>query len=148
MSARAKRRTEDLSLLADTRELSKARAALRVFMEPLALDDLDKDSLLLAFDEAVTNAITYGPNVNGLRPCGPLVKGEKPVVRIRLSSGERDIEISVTDQGPGCDGDFSEDCDPLTTSGRGILLMNRLVDEVLFERSADCGTTVKLVKRF
>jgi serine/threonine-protein kinase RsbW len=94
----------------------------------------------IAVHEAVTNAIVHG---NG--------RDESRRVRVQVAVSPAGLEVLVQDQGRGFDpGDVP---DPLASEnlckscGRGILFMRSLMDEVRFQRAADRGTQVILLKR-
>ena len=79
----------------------------------------------VALSEALTNAITYGN-------CGDLAKH----VLVRVQFGRTAIEMEVEDEGAGFDPDSIPDPtqpDRLhNPDGRGIFMIQRLVDEVRF----------------
>ena len=91
-------------------------------------------NLLIALTEAVNNAIVHG---NGGDP-------EKNVY-VQYSSGDKSIDFTVTDEGPGFDFDNLPDpTDPKNIekpNGRGVFLMRNLADEVNFHEE---GRTVEL----
>jgi serine/threonine-protein kinase RsbW len=101
------------------------------------------DSILdvqIAVREAATNAIIHG---NG--------RDVRKRVRVKLVVNTAGLEICVQDQGRGFDP--SAVPDPLAadnlrrSSGRGILFMRSLMDEVSIVRAAEGGTQVRMVKR-
>ena len=103
----------------------------------------DMDSIQdvqIAVREAVTNAIIHG---NG--------RDVRKRVRVNLVANTAGLEICVQDQGRGFDP--SEVPDPLApdnlckSSGRGILFMRSLMDEVSIVRDAEGGTQVRMAKR-
>lgn len=97
------------------------------------------EELAIALTEAVNNAIYHG---NGGAP-------EKPV-QIRFEREGEALRIRVLDQGEGFD--LEAVPDPLAEenllkpSGRGLLVMRAMVDEVRHHFS-DAGTEVVLLKR-
>jgi serine/threonine-protein kinase RsbW len=104
---------------------------------------LDADStqdVQIAVREAVTNAIVHG---NG--------RDESRRVRLQVAASPAGLEVRVQDQGRGFDP--REVPDPLApenlckSSGRGILFMRSLMDEVHFQRAAGGGTQIILLKR-
>jgi serine/threonine-protein kinase RsbW len=103
----------------------------------------DMDSIQdvqIAACEAAINAIIHG---NG--------RDVWKQVRVKLAVNTMGLEICVQDQGRGFDP--SEVPDPLASdnlcksSGRGILFMRSLMDEVSIVRDAEGGTQVRMVKR-
>lgn len=91
----------------------------------------------IALSEALSNAIVYG---NGGDP-------DKHVM-VRVQFGKTTIEMEVTDDGPGFDPDLLPDpTHPEQLSnpdGRGIFLIQRLVDEVRFN---DKGNAICMILR-
>lgn len=87
-------------------------------------------NLRVALSEALANAILYG---NGADP-------DKQVM-VRVQFGRTAIEMEVEDEGPGFDPDAVPDPtapERLTHSdGRGIFLIQRLVDEVRFNQKGN-----------
>lgn len=101
--------------------------------------DDDLDDLVLALNEAATNAVLHGSS------------GDHAVeVAVRVSGGW--AVMTVVDRGTaqrpsrGWYDDGSES-ESTPVSGRGLWLMQRLVDEVRFERIHPHGTRVTLRRR-
>ena len=96
--------------------------------------------MVTAVREAVTNAVIHG---NKERP------GTN--VDVRFDLGSDSIRITVTDQGEGFDPESLPD--PVSkehlmdSSGRGIFLMNQLMDEVSYAFPRDGGTTISMMRR-
>lgn len=118
--------------------------AAELIVEGLAREggfgDEQIDSLIMAVRETVANAVTHG---NGY-------SGDKRVhFAVRLDSNG--LEIKVRDEGDGFDpGGVPDPTDPanlLKASGRGLLLMRALVDEVTVKRAKPKGMEVVLIKR-
>jgi serine/threonine-protein kinase RsbW len=107
----------------------------------------DDDSLHwvnVAVRESVINAIKHG-NCNDIH---------KRVHVEFTSVDDRDgITVIICVRDEGCGFDPGELADPLApenllkTSGRGIFLMRSLMDEMTFQRSAQGGMEVRMVKR-
>lgn len=97
----------------------------------------DLDDLLIALNEAATNAMLYG-------------SGDGHPVEVRVHVRGSWAEVSVLDHGPprGAGADYDDVTDPLAVhyGGRGLWLMGRLVDEVRLER-VDLGTRITLRRR-
>ena len=107
------------------------------------LSGLEEDegvNLALAVREAVINAIQHG---NGSEPDRP--------VRIELIVTPEGLRATIRDEGEGFDPSLVADptagANLLATSGRGLLLIRAFVDEVQFNRPAEGGTEIVLVKR-
>jgi anti-sigma regulatory factor (Ser/Thr protein kinase) len=100
--------------------------------------DDDLDDLILALNEAATNAVLHGSGA-----------GHPVEIVVRLSGGW--AEMIVLDRGPvqrpprGWYEDSEEEQAPV--SGRGLWLMGSLVDEVRLERIHPEGTRVTLRRR-
>ena len=116
--------------LADLRR--SVRAGLRG-----TVPERDLEEILIALNEAATNAVLYGSG------------GGHPVeVTVRVQ-GEW-AELSVLDRGPAPgtadDPGPTTDTEAARLGGRGLWLMGRLVDEVRLER-VEHGTRVTLRRR-
>jgi serine/threonine-protein kinase RsbW len=102
--------------------------------EELKLSEEVYGNLMLATLEAVNNAIVHGNKLQ-----------ENLEVEIQLDKGEKEISLTVTDQGPGFD--YKNIPDPTApeniekVSGRGVFLMEKLSDKIEFFRN---GAMVKL----
>ena len=94
----------------------------------------------LAVREAVANAIKHGNRLDASKP-----------VDVTVELGEDEVEIRVRDRGEGFDPDAVKD--PLApenkfrADGRGILYMNRSMDEVRYSFHPEGGTVVTLRRR-
>jgi anti-sigma regulatory factor (Ser/Thr protein kinase) len=90
------------------------------------------DDVVLALNEAATNAILYGSG------------GGQPV-QVVVHATDDVIEASVLDHGPPLPArpPTDADTDALAVRGRGLWLLGRLVDEVRLERVRR-GTRVAL----
>jgi serine/threonine-protein kinase RsbW len=93
----------------------------------------------MAVREAVANAVKHGNKLDAAKP-----------VEITLNSLTQGLEIIIRDFGSGFA--VEEVPDPrnpenlLKASGRGILFMHNFVDTVEWERHAEGGTIVKMIK--
>jgi anti-sigma regulatory factor (Ser/Thr protein kinase) len=120
----------ELSVPASPSCLAGLRQAVRVCLRGAA-DDV-ADDVVLALNEAATNAVLYGSG------------GGQPIqVVVHVNDGW--VEVSVLDHGPeppaGLPG--APDAGELGARGRGLWLLRRLVDEVRLER-VQLGTRVTL----
>ena len=99
----------------------------------------DIDHLGMAVRESMVNAITHGNGYN---------KEKSVYFTVRSEGGT--LEISIQDEGEGFDPNAVPDPTApenlLKTSGRGLLLMNALVDEFHVGPAKPRGTRVTLVK--
>lgn len=110
-------------------------------LEKIKALPFDKEAVFnikLSLEEALVNAIKHG---NKLNP--------KLSVKVDIKSDAKGLTISVKDGGRGFD--FNAIPDPtveknmLKTSGRGVYLIKKLMDEVAF---FDSGSGIKMVKFF
>lgn len=115
-----------------------ARAVDRILelAAPARLSDDERDNLAVAVAEALSNAAVHG---HRLRP-------EAHVrVAVAVTPGEC-AAVEVADSGPGFDaGSVSDPTGPealLSTRGRGVFLMRRLVDVLEYNAA---GNKVRLV---
>jgi anti-sigma regulatory factor (Ser/Thr protein kinase) len=119
----------ELGLLAEPSQLAIARRRVAETSREFRLDDARTSDLVLAVNEAVTNAIRHGrPDRIGR-------------IRIKALATPERLTFAVSDYGT-----FVEprgELDPLSAGGRGFHLMSQLVDEVTVHRHTN-GTTVML----
>ena len=115
---------------------ARMRRALRAYLSEQALDATVVYDVVLAADEAFINAV------------GHAEAADDPIrVTARVSESEASVEIR--DGGGGFayrKADPSSAPDVLRTNGRGVFLMERLMDEVSV-RSGRSGTVVRMVRR-
>ena len=101
-------------------------------------DVATQGDILIAVNEVVKNAILHGNKCDASKMVG-----------ITCSYSALEFRIQISDAGIGFDPQTVPDpLDPenlLKESGRGILILRTLMDEVAFHSSED-GTTVTLVK--
>jgi anti-sigma regulatory factor (Ser/Thr protein kinase) len=102
--------------------------------------DEDLDDLVLALNEAATNAVLHGSG-----------RGHAVEVMVRVSGGW--AEMTVLDRGRiqrpsrAWDEEDRSEADGTQATGRGLWLMGRLVDEVRLERIHPHGTRITLRRR-
>lgn len=105
----------------------------------LRLDESALFDIRLCFEEALINAIKYGN------------RGDKKLsVDVDVIKKKDSIEIVVRDQGKGfdyenCDDPTRED-NVLKPRGRGIFIIQKLMDEVRFENNGSCIRMMKKIK--
>jgi serine/threonine-protein kinase RsbW len=120
----------ELSIPASPSRLAELRRAARAYLR--GVSEEVADDVVLALSEAATNAVLYGSS------------GDQPI-QVCVHVNDDWVEASVLDHGPeppaGLPADT--DTDELRTSGRGLWLLRRLVDEVRLER-IKLGTRVTL----
>jgi serine/threonine-protein kinase RsbW len=122
----------DLSLPPSPVYLARLRQAARVHLR--GVTSQAADDVVLALNEAATNAILYGSG------------GGQPV-QVVVQVNQDAIEASVLDRGPEQPAQPTDaDADALAVRGRGLWMLGRLVDEVRLERVRQ-GTRVTLRRR-
>ena len=108
---------------------------------------LDEESLHwvgVALRESVINAIKHG-NCSDLR--------KRVHVEFTVLQGDSVPGLAIRVRDEGCGFDPSTLADPLApenllkSNGRGILLMRSFMDEMTFQRAAEGGMEVRMVKR-
>ena len=97
--------------------IPEARQQFNAWLTPLPLGEEDRYDFLVAFGEAIINAVTHG------------WKGGCPV-RVHCWSDPGGAHVSVVDQGPGFDPGAVPEPEPLAERGRGVWLMRRLASAV------------------
>jgi len=120
----------ELSVPPSPVHLAGLRRAARACLGGVASEAAD--DVVLALNEAATNAILYGSS------------GGQPV-QVVVHVNDDVIEASVLDHGPDLPTQppSEADTDALAVRGRGLWLLRRLVDEVRLER-VQLGTRVTL----
>jgi anti-sigma regulatory factor (Ser/Thr protein kinase) len=117
----------------DIADLAAARHELEFYLRGHSLPaDLTYD-LLTCVQEASKNALRFAAT-----PCG---------VRVSVAVGSSEILVTVRDHGSGLDLERLTGLppDPLSESGRGLFLLQTLMDQVEF--CVEEGTEVRLRKR-
>ncbi len=121
----------DLSLMNGVLEYLHERVSKLGLIKP------ERSNLFIALDEAFVNAVKHG-NKND----------PKKLLRITAELSPKEACFTVEDEGEGFDiGDIPDPCDPANlfrTSGRGVLLIYNIMDEVEYNAQ---GNRVKMVKR-
>ena len=121
-------------------DLSLMNGVLQYLLERvqrLGLIKPDRSNLFIALDEAFVNAVKHG-NKNDPRK----------LVKITAELSPKEACFTVEDEGDGFNiKDIPDPCDPANlfkTSGRGVLLIYNIMDEVEYNAQ---GNRVKMVKR-
>ncbi|MBP7216502.1 MAG: ATP-binding protein [Candidatus Omnitrophica bacterium] len=119
--------------------LESIPAYTQFLTEQLAAYSLSEEQLFdlkLALQEALVNAIKHGNKFN------PALS-----VEVAVEASEQSITISVHDQGEGFNvehiPDPTDGANLSKTSGRGLFLIRKLMDQVEF---FDCGRGIKMIK--
>jgi serine/threonine-protein kinase RsbW len=113
----------------------KARNRLAATARRLGFRDEALDGILLAFSEAVTNAIVYGNT------------SARNSVRIRVAVENSRLVIEISDHGQGFHPDKVRlpPAECMCEGGRGLYLMRAFMDEVEWIPTGH-GTTVRMAK--
>lgn len=121
----------DLALMNGVLEYLQERVAR------LGLIKLERSNLFVALDEAFVNAVKHGNKNDPTK-----------LVRITAELTPKEASFTVEDEGEGFDiREIPDPCDPANlfrTSGRGVLLIYNIMDEVEYNAQ---GNRVKMVKR-
>jgi len=116
---------KNLNIPSEIGNLRLVEKAIDELSLELDLSDEIYGNVLVATMEATNNAIVHGNNSN-----------PEKEVKIDIVSGEKDIKVLIEDQGDGFD--HWSIPDPTAPeniekiNGRGIFLMERLSDEILY----------------
>ena len=121
----------DLALMNGVLEYLQDRVAKLGLIKP------DRSNLFVALDEAFVNAVKHGNKSDPTK-----------LVRITAELTPQEASFTVEDEGEGFDiKQIPDPCDPANlfrTSGRGVLLIYNIMDEVEYNAQ---GNRVKMVKR-
>jgi serine/threonine-protein kinase RsbW len=107
--------------------------------EEAGLEEESGYQLGLAVREIMTNAVVHGNRYSANKK-----------VHLRVSRSESEVVVAIADEGGGFQPE--EQDDPLAEenllkqSGRGMMIVEAFVDEVLFQPGQGSGTTVILKK--
>jgi serine/threonine-protein kinase RsbW len=132
---------EELVLPSQLETLDQVDAATLECARSVGFDEKTATDIAIAVIEAVTNAIIHGNRFD-----------EHKVVTVSYDCVDDTLSIVIHDEGDGFD--LCMIPDPtvperhLACSGRGIFIMQQVMDRVEFDMSGGKGTTVTLAKRF
>ena len=113
---------------------ARMRRTLRAYLAQQDVEAAVAYQVVLAADEAFTNAVTHAGG---------------GVIRVSACVSEEEASVEVQDAGGGfalAASDPQSVPDVRRPSGRGVFLIERLMDEVSVE-SGRSGTTVRMVRR-
>lgn len=128
----------NISIPSKLEKISFIEKAIDEITEKLTITPDVYGKILIASIEGVNNAIVHGNKLD-----------ESKLVNINIKVCDKKICITITDQGNGFDPNSIPD--PTipenieNISGRGVFLMKKLSDEIIFENK---GTTVKMTFNF
>jgi serine/threonine-protein kinase RsbW len=127
-----------VTLAADRNAVEPVVAQVMETVRQLKCVDGKEDAIELALEEALANAVVHGAKEDPSKIVECLVACEE----------ERGIIIIVRDPGAGFDPGAIPSCtvgeNVYSNHGRGIFLINQLMDKVEFRRN---GTEIHMVKR-
>ena len=116
---------KDLNIPADLGNLRLVEKAIDELSMELELSDEIYGNVLVATMEATNNAIIHGNNSD-----------PEKIVKIEMLMDKKELKVHIEDQGQGFD--YSTVPDPTAPenlekiNGRGIFLMERLSDEIVY----------------
>jgi len=126
-----------LTVPSELRHLDGVLDYLNERMVQLGIINADESEVLIALDEAIVNAIKHG------NKCDP-----RKAVQIIAEFSAEGVRFTVSDEGPGFERenvpDPTQPCRLLEPNGRGLLLINHIMDEVRFNQ---CGNRLEMFKR-
>ena len=121
----------DLGLMNGVLDYLQERVAKLGLIKP------ERSNLFVALDEAFVNAVKHGNKSDPTK-----------LIRITAELTPKEASFTVEDEGEGFDiREIPDPCDPANlfrTSGRGVLLIYNIMDEVEYNAQ---GNRVKMVKR-
>jgi serine/threonine-protein kinase RsbW len=127
----------DLELPSDLSLMSSVLQYLLDRLARLGLIQPDQSNLFVALDEAFVNAVKHGNKSDPSK-----------LLRITAELSAHEAIFTVEDEGQGFDvKEIPDPCDPANlfkTSGRGVMLMFNIMDEVEYNAQ---GNRVRMVKR-
>ena len=127
-----------VTLAADRNAVEPVVAQVMKTIREVNCLDGKEDAIELALEEALANAVVHGAKEDPSKVVECLVACEE----------ERGVIIIVRDPGPGFDPSAIPSCtvgeNVFSNHGRGIFLINQLMDKVEFRRN---GTEIHMVKR-
>jgi serine/threonine-protein kinase RsbW len=133
-SKRGFRVSLSLQLPRDHVSIALLRHLVRVLLAEVGAVDEDRRDVELAVSEAAANVVDHS--------------GGEDAYEVAVTLGPELAELRVVDLGRGFDhANFSLEGALDDERGRGLLLINALVDNVGFDSAPEQGTVVHLVKR-
>jgi serine/threonine-protein kinase RsbW len=127
-----------VTLAADRKSVDPVVAQIMEAVRDMKCVDGKEDAIELALHEALANAVVHGAKEDPSKIVECLVACDE----------QRGILIIVRDPGPGFDPQTIPSCtvgeNLYSNHGRGIFLINQLMDEVKFHKN---GTEIHMVKR-
>jgi serine/threonine-protein kinase RsbW len=131
--------SQSIRLPSTTDQVAKADEFLESWLREIGVSEDTIANLAIAVTELVNNAIKHGNKLN-----------KNKMVTVSVKYTPERIEITVTDEGEGFEpGDVPDplaDENLLKEIGRGIFIVNSLIDDVKFEFPPGGGTRVTITK--
>ena len=127
-----------VTFAADRKAVDRVVAQVMASVREMKCADGKEEAIELALQEALTNAVVHGAREDPTKIVECLVACDE----------QRGILIIVRDPGPGFDPQAIPTCtvgeNLYSNHGRGIFLINQLMDEVKFYKN---GTEIHMMKR-
>src|SRR6202047_3649472 len=127
-----------VTLAADRKSVDPVVAQVMSSVREMKCADGKEDSIELSLQEALANAVVHGAKEDPTKIVECLVACEE----------DRGVMIIVRDPGPGFDPGAIPSCtlgeNVYSNHGRGIFLINQLMDKVEFRKN---GTEIHMIKR-
>ena len=125
----------ELEIPGDVRYVSLVRKSVKFLAASMGFQGEDLDDIEIATAEAVTNAIIHGTPT-----------GSEGRINIRCHDGHGRFVVEVEDCGNGCVTHQKESAIIEGEHGRGIFIIEALMDDARALTDAH-GTTIKMTKR-
>lgn len=120
--------------------VQKVSHDVMAFLKPAHLNESATFDIRLCLEEALINAMKYGNALNKHVP-----------VELDVEYEPKEVRITVKDQGDGFDPRKLEDCTEeknlYRNRGRGVYLIQQLMDQVRYNEKGNCLTMVKFLRR-
>jgi serine/threonine-protein kinase RsbW len=127
-----------VTFAADRKAVDRVVAQVMASVREMKCADGKEEAIELALQEALTNAVVHGAREDPTKIVECLVACDE----------QRGVLIIVRDPGPGFDPQAIPSCtvgeNLYSNHGRGIFLINQLMDEVKFHKN---GAEIHMVKR-
>ena len=136
MTFDSRKRVMEFYLPAERHLIHDVRKRFEEFITPYRLPSDEVEWIKVAVSEACTNAVCHGSPA-----------GSSNRVKVRCELDSETLAVEVCDQGGGFVPETIElpDFDEWKPSGRGLVIMQSVMDDVSFEPRDD-GTCVRMVK--
>lgn len=127
---------QTIELMSRVEELSRLRRELRILLERAELNELACDDMVLAVDEAVTNAIEHGYG------------NETGRIEVEVENLPNRIRVAVRDFAAPFDPTTvpEPELPPTTIGGLGLHVMQSSVDKLEYKVGASGGNILLLTK--